>query len=187
MKAMLRTMAYCVQTPNRGLLLKPTTPWNDTDDELIVTGMSDADYAKDPTTRRSVSGYSTFLNGAPVTMKSGQQTTVTLSTAEAELMSATQCAQDMLYVMKLLESLGLKVRKPMVLKIDNKGAVDLANNWSIGGRTRHIEVRQHWLRDLKEEGIILTEWTSGADMASDLFTKNLDGRTFEKHIRTYTG
>jgi hypothetical protein len=39
-----------------------------------------------------------------------------------------------------MESIGLKVKKLMILKIDNKGAVDLANNWSIGGRTRHIEI-----------------------------------------------
>jgi hypothetical protein len=69
----------------------------------------------------------------------------TLSTAEAELVSGTQCAQDMLFVMRVLESIGLKVKKPAILQFDNKGAVDLANNWSIGGRTRHIEVRQYFL------------------------------------------
>ena len=73
-------------------------------------------------------------------MKCGQQTSVTLSVTEAELVSATQCAQDMLFIMRVLESVGLKVQKPMILKVDNKGAVDLANNWSIGGRTQHIEV-----------------------------------------------
>jgi hypothetical protein len=67
---------------------------------------------------------------------------VTLSTAESELVSDTQCAQHhMLFVMRrVMESIGLKVKKLMILKIDNKGAVDLANNWSIGGRTRHIEI-----------------------------------------------
>ena len=47
-------------------------------------------------------------------------------------------AQDMLYVYRLLESIGLSVELPMLLEIDNKGAVDLANNWSMGGRTRHV-------------------------------------------------
>jgi hypothetical protein len=44
----------------------------------------------------------------------------------------------MLYSMRIVESLGLKVKKPMILEIDNKGAVDIANNWSVGGRTRRI-------------------------------------------------
>jgi hypothetical protein len=56
-------------------------------------------------------------------------------------MSGTECAKDMLYAMRVIESLGLKVEKPMILEIDNKGAVDIANNWSVGGRTRHINTR----------------------------------------------
>jgi hypothetical protein len=120
-------------------------------------------------------------------MKSGQQKSVTLSTAEAELVSGTQCAQDMLFVMRVLESIGLRVKKPMILQIDNKGAVDLANNWSIGGRTRHIEVRQYFLRDLKMDGVILTQWISGSEMSSDLFTKNLPRPLFEQHVKTFCG
>jgi hypothetical protein len=71
MKEMYREMKYCVGTPNRGLLLKPNARWDgDPNFEFVVGGRSDSDYAKDPERRRSVSGYSTFLCGAPVTMKS---------------------------------------------------------------------------------------------------------------------
>jgi len=86
-----------------------------------------------------------------------------LSVTEAELMSAVQCVQYMLYVMRVLESIGLTVKKPMMLEVDNKGAVDLANNWSVGGRTRHIETRQHFQRDLKEEGILRVTWIPGSE------------------------
>jgi hypothetical protein len=65
--AMYRVMKYCVCTPDRGLVLKPTSKWDgDPNFEFIVEGRSDSDYAKDPEKRRSVSGYSTFLCGAPV-------------------------------------------------------------------------------------------------------------------------
>ena len=74
-------------------------------------------------------------------MKSSTQKIVALSVTEAELYAAVQCVQDMLYVMRLLNSMGLKVKKPMVLKVDNKGAVDLINGWSVCGRSRHIEVK----------------------------------------------
>jgi hypothetical protein len=71
--------------------------------------------------------------------------------------------------MRGLEWVGLKVKKPMILHDDNKGAVDLTNNcWSVGGQTRHIEVRQHFLGELKEEGLINTVWCSGREtMSSD--------------------
>jgi hypothetical protein len=53
-------------------------------------------------------------------------------TAESELVSGTSCAQEMLYAMRVMESLGLKVKKSMILEMDSKAAVDLANNWSVG-------------------------------------------------------
>ena len=178
-----------MKTPKRGLTLKRTGEWDRIDNnyEFNIRGKSDADYAKDPDNRKSISGTTTFLNDAPVAMQSGQQNTVTLSVCEAELMAAVQCAQDMLYVYRIMTSIGLKVITPMILEVDNRGTVDLANNWSIGGRTRHIEVRQYFLQDLKEEGLIITRWCPGTEMSSDLFTKNLDTKTFEKHVRTYCG
>ena len=93
------------------------------------------DYAKDPMMHRSVSGYATFLSRAVVMTKSKMQQSVTLSVREAESVAATLCAQDLLFIMRLLESIGLKVKKPMILKVNNKGTKDLASNWSVGGQT----------------------------------------------------
>jgi hypothetical protein len=66
---------------------------------------------------------------------------VSLSTTEAETNAGVTCVQDTLCMKNVLESLGLKVKLPMVLEMDNQGAVYLANNWSIGDRTRHIDVQ----------------------------------------------
>ena len=187
-KAMLRVMSYCVATEHRGLQLKPKRQWDGNPDfEFIVAGQSDSDYAKDTDTRKSVSGSSVFLEGSPVVMRSSTQKSVTLSVTEAEQAAAVQTAQDMLFVMRILESLGLKVQKPMILKLDNSGAHDLAHNWSIGGRTRHVDVRMHFLRELKEEGLIVCDWVSGEENPADLFTKNLQGPLFNKHASNYVG
>jgi hypothetical protein len=97
------------------------------------------------------------------------------------------CARHAIYTMRIVESMGLKVEKPMILEIDNKGAVDLTNNWSVGGRTRHIDTRYYFLRELKEQNIIKTVWLSGLEMPSDLFTKNLARPLFEKHLMMYCG
>jgi hypothetical protein len=188
LKAMHRVMKYCVGTPERGLLLKPNRMHDGTADfEFEISGRADSDYAKDPIKRRSVSGFASFLQGAPVTRKSRMQGCVTLSVTEAEYVSGAECAQDMLFNMRVLESIGLKVKMPMILEMDNKGAIDLANNWSASGRTRHVDVRHHFLRELKEEGILEVRWISGNDNDADLFTKNLDGPTFAKHTKVYCG
>ena len=119
--------------------------------------------------------------------KSSTQKVVSLSVTEAEMAAGVTCALDMLYVMRVLELLELKVKKPMILEMDNKGAVDLANNWSVGGRTRHVDVRQHFLRKLKEEGIIKVEWMPGELNDANIFTKNVDSKTFNRHMPEFSG
>ena len=89
--------------------------------------------------------------------------------------------------MRVLESMGLKVKKPMILQVDNRGAKDLMNNWSVGGRTRHVQVRQYFLRDLKEQGLVKIEWIPTEEMSSDLFAKNLGGPLFDKHMSVCCG
>ena len=185
-KAMNRVIKYCTETPMRDLTLIPNTKWDGSKVfEFEVTGISDSNYVTCSETRKSVSGYSVFLNGAPVTMKSGMQKIIALSVTEAKLFAATQCAQDMRYVMHILEGAGLKVKKPLELRVDNKGAIDLINNYSIGGRTKQIDVHQYFLRDLKENNIIKTTWIPGEENCSDLFTKNLSSPLFKKHAATF--
>eukprot|EP00957_Ditylum_brightwellii_P042920 3249511-Ditylum_brightwellii.AAC.1 len=64
---------------------------------------------------------------------------VALSVTDAKLFAAVLCAQDMLMAMRVMNCMGLKVKLPIILYLDNKGAKDLINNWSVGGRTRHIK------------------------------------------------
>jgi hypothetical protein len=156
-KAMWRVITLCLSTKDRKLLIKPQVKWNgefNADNYFKITGVSDSDYAKDMQTRKSVSGYATFLNGALVTAKRKMQECVTLSVTKAELVAATNCIQDMLYIRSILESMGLKIKLPMKVELDNKGAKEIINNWSVGGRTRHFGVRFNFLRELKENGII---------------------------------
>jgi len=115
------------------------------------------------------------------------QKIVALSVTEAELIAATSNAQDMMYVKRLLESVGLKVALPMVLELDNRGTVDLVNNYSVGGCTRHMETRQYYLREWKEQGVMLVKWKPGTENSSDLYTKNLARKSFEKPARAYVG
>ena len=87
----------------------------------------------------------------------------------------------------MLKSLELEVKLPMVLEMDNKGAVDLANNWSVGGRTRHVDVRNYFLRELKEQGLLVIKHVPGELNNADIFTRNVSGPTFNRHIPLYMG
>jgi hypothetical protein len=111
----------------------------------------------------------------------------TLSVTESELVAAGSAAQDMLYEMRVLESISLKVQLPMVLEVDNKGVVDLANNWSVGGCTHHISVCVNFLQELKEQGLLRVVWIPTDENSADLFTKNLPGPLFEKHANVFIG
>ena len=168
--------------------MKPTGTWDGNPNfEFEIRGISDSDYAKDPETRRSVGGRFVYLQDAPIVTVSRMQGCVTLSVTEAELVEATNCAQDMLFAMRIVESMGLKVKKPMLLQTDNKGAKDLTHNLSAGGRTRHIDVRYMFLRELKEQNLIITGWTATETNEADMFTKNLAGPLFEQHIKAAVG
>jgi len=188
MKAMERVMSYCLTTRDRGLLIVPTQERDGSPEfEVLILGRSDSDYSKDPETRKSISGTSTFLCGAPIIQRSTMQKIVALSVTEAELIAATSNARDMMYVKRMLESMNLRVKLPMILEVDNKGAVDLINNYSVGGRTLHMETRQYYLHELKEKNILVMKWKAGVENSLDMFTKNLPKKEFNKHAAVYVG
>jgi hypothetical protein len=107
-------------------------------------------------------------------------TTDQLLGLQRELNAAIICVQDMLYTKNLLASIRLKVKLPMVLEIDNKGAVDLINSFTVGGCTHHINIKQCFLRELKESKHLIDNWISGSENNVDMFTKNSDGPLFKK-------
>jgi hypothetical protein len=187
--AMGQCIRYVRSTPDRGLVLKPTGKWDGKDKtyEFVVRGRSDSNYATDPESRRSVTGTVVYLNDAPIMFGSVTQKHVTLSVTEAELAAVVSVAQDMMYVYRVMKSMELKVQLPMVVEMDNSGARDIANSWSVGGRTRHVDVRMFFLRELKEDGLIVFKHISGTDNESDIFTKNVDAGTLNRHVKCFCG
>ena len=88
----------------------------------------------------------------------------------------------MLYVYGLLESLELEVEKPMILEMGNSGAVDIANSCSVGGRTCHVDVRNHFLQELKDQGILVIKQIAGEKNDAEIFTKNVTSAVFDRHV-----
>jgi hypothetical protein len=170
-------------------VIKPTGSWDGKDKsfKFKIRGRSDSNYATDKETRRSITGSVVYLNDAIVMFQSATQKHVTLSVTEAELAALVSCVQDMLYVYRIIISLGLQVELPMAVELDNSGARDLANSWSVGGRTRHVDTRQFFIRDLKEQGLIVFKHIPGTENEADIFTKNTDAATLHKHTEKMCG
>ena len=145
-------MNYVVSTAPKGYTFKPyiQSKWNGRKEtkKFKIMGKCDSEYAKH-SSRRSVNAGITYLDGAIVKQFSKMMPIVALSTTEAELYSAVLTAQDMMFVYHSLKGFDLEVELPMLLLCDNRGAVDLANNWSVGGRMRHVDVKHR--QDVKQE------------------------------------
>ncbi len=125
-------MRYLTGTKDAGLTLNLTRKWDGEKEFCFhIRSVSNSDCAKDTQTRCSISGYVVYLEDVPVMHQSATQKTVALSVCKAEMNSAVLCAQDMIYAKHVLESLGLQVETPLVLQMDNKGAVDLINSFSV--------------------------------------------------------
>ena len=114
--------------------------------DLKLLGYADADYAGDLDSRKSTSGYVFFLNGAPVSCSSKAQATVAQSTAEAEYVAANDAVREAVWLRLLLEELGLKQQGATLLWQDNQGAIAIAKNPESHSRTKHIDVKHHYIR-----------------------------------------
>lgn len=114
----------------------------------------DSDYAGDIEDRKSTSGYVFLLISGAVAWSSKKQPVVTLSTTEAEFIAAASCACQGVWMRRILEKLGHGQSKCIVIFCDNKSAIKLSKNPVLHGRSKHIDIRFHFLRDLSRDGVV---------------------------------
>ena len=113
----------------------------------MLEGFTDADMAGDLDGRKSTSGFLFTFAGGVVSWQSKLQKCVVLSTTEAEYIAATEAAKEMLWMKRFVQELGL-MQDEYVVFCDSQSAMDLSKNTSYNSRTKHIDVRYHWLRDV---------------------------------------
>jgi hypothetical protein len=75
----------------------------------------------------------------------------------------------------------------MVIEMNNSGSVDIANRWSVGGRTHHVDVRNYFLRELKDQGLLVIQHFAGESNDADIYTKNVTSAVFDRHEPLYVG
>ena len=138
----------------------------------VLVGYTDADMAGDVDARKSTSGYLITFSGGAVSWQSKLQKCVALSTTEAEFIAATEACKELLWMKKFLSELGFKQQK-YVLYCDSQSAIYLAKNSTFHSRSKHIDVRYHWIRDTLNEKLLELEKVHTDDNGSDMCTKAL--------------
>jgi hypothetical protein len=167
--ALKRVLRYVKQTLDVAIEYgnKPLT----FDANLI--GYVDADHAADLDFRRSVTGYIFLLAGGPISWRSARQEMVAISTTEAEYVAAATAVQELRWLRSLLSPLSVDISLPTPLYGDNQSAIAISRNPEHHGRTKHIDVRNHVVRQQVGIGTVKYEYISTSEQIADLLTKGL--------------
>jgi hypothetical protein len=148
---------------------------------LQVRCYSDADWAGDVDTRRSVTGYVLTVNGGAISWRCQQQKTVAHSSCEAELMALAAALKEVLWMRKMLPDLGHDVSKPTTMFEDNQGCIAIATNQrGMTARTKHVATRYFAVREHVDSGDVEIIYCSTTKMIADIFTNPLSRVLFQR-------
>ena len=153
----------------------------------------DSDFAgnaEEQNNRRSQNGFIGLLNGAPVMWGSKVSSVAFahpdigeahphISSGAAEVYAASNATFEFLHLSYTADEMGIPYPKPNMMQVDNKAAMAFVNNTAFKTKLKHIDVRQKWVKTLRNKAILYTQHVPGQDNLADIFTKILDGDTFE--------
>ncbi|XP_042019082.1 secreted RxLR effector protein 161-like [Salvia splendens] len=143
-----------------------------------LVGFCDSDYASNRDNRRSQTGYVFTLNGTAISWKSGLQHVVALSTTEAEYMAMTEAVKEAIWLKGILEDFGEK-QDTVEINCDSSSALCLAKHQVFHERSKHIDVRMHFIRDEIQRGEVKMVKISTEHNAADMLTKPLPAMKFK--------
>ena len=171
--AVIRILRYLKGTRTRGLVYSPSTATS-------LAGFCDADWAGDVDKRKSTSGYCFLLNGTAISWTSKRQSTVALSSAEAEYLALGTAVQEALWLHSFTSELHILRNPTIPIFCDNTAAIALANNPIFHGRSKHIDIRHHFIRSHLQEQHFSLSHIPGNENPADIFTKGLPRPAHEK-------
>ena len=146
--------------------------------DVTVCAYADADWANGKSDRRSISGWVGKLNGDAISWSSKKQRTVALSTCEAELYAEAAAIQEVLWLRGLLAELGLHSLTGSVVYGDNQSAIAVSKNGIKGERTKHVDIKYHFVTETVDRGDVVLKWVPTNEQQADLFTKALGAPVF---------
>ncbi|KAI3771819.1 hypothetical protein L6452_02988 [Arctium lappa] len=169
--AVKRILRYLKGSPNIGL-------WYPKDSRFELTAFTDADHAGCKLDRKSTSGSCQFIGDKLVSWTSKKQNCVSTSTAEAEYVAAASCCSQVLWMMTRLRDFGYNYKR-VPIYCDSKSAISIIANPIQHSKTKHIDVRYHFIKDHVEKGNIEMHFVQTDFQLADLFTKQLDEKRFQ--------
>jgi hypothetical protein len=180
-EAAMRVLRYLKGTSDLGLIYRGR-PSANRGAPILGPCYSDSNWGGDPDDRKSRTGVVCKINGCAVSWKSQKQTVVALSSAEAEYMAAGEAVKEILWLRQLLMELGFAESTSTSLLVDNEAAISIANKDVFHNRTKHIDMRHHFIRAHVQSNAVAIEWVSTHEQEADLFTKALGKHPF-LHLR----
>ena len=172
--AVKRILRYLKGTPDLGI-------WYPKESSFNLVGYTDSDYAGSVVDRKSTSGSCQFLGSRLVSWYSKKQQTVSNSTAEAEYIAAGSCCAQILWIRNQLRDYGFVLNKIPIL-CDNTSAIAISNNPVQHSRTKHIDIRYHFIREHVMNGTVELFFVPTEEQTTDIFTKSLDESTFTRLV-----
>ena len=163
-------LRYLKGTRARGLTFSPGAHG----DASVVCGYVDASWGEDPLTRKSQSGYVFTLGNAAISWKSKLQTTVALSSTEAEYLALSAAVKEALFLRNLVGDVLPSAAKTIVLHEDNQSTIKQALNLTGSERTKHVDIRHHFLKAHVANGDVRLEYLPTAQQPADALTKPVD-------------
>lgn len=174
-EATKRILAYLKGTMDHGIVYRQVSS-----EENVLVAFSDADFAGNIDDRRSTTGNIFIINGGPVAWCSQRQKCVSLSTTEAEYVAASTATKEIIWLRRLLKDLGRPQHNATPLLCDNQSAIKLVRNPEYHQRTKHIDVRYHFIRSMQEDNTLNVKYVQTSEQLADGLTKSLDGPKFLK-------
>ncbi|RVX04557.1 Retrovirus-related Pol polyprotein from transposon TNT 1-94 [Vitis vinifera] len=167
--AVLRILRYLKGTLFHGLFYSAQSP-------LVLRAFSDADWAGDPTDRRSTTGYCFLLGSSLISWRSKKQTFVARSSTKAEYRALADTTSELFWLRWLLKDLGVSTSSATPLYCDNQSVIHIAHNDVFHERTKHIEIDCHFIRYHLVHGALKLFSVSSKGQLANIFTKSLPKR-----------
>jgi hypothetical protein len=150
------------------------------DDGVDLIGWANSDWAQDPDSRRSITGYVFDVAGGSVSWASKKQPTVALSTVEAEYMAASNATKEAIWLRVLLEDLGFPQTQATTIHDDSKGCIALSRRTVLHSCMKHIAIHHHFICERIKSSEVDLKYCPTKDQLADIFTKQLLREAFER-------
>ncbi|KAI3813246.1 hypothetical protein L1987_17965 [Smallanthus sonchifolius] len=170
LQAVKRIFRYLKGAPRHGL-------WYSKNDKFNLYAYTDSDYGGCILDKKSTSGGCQFLGGRLISWECKKQTCVSTSTAEAEYITASSCCAQVIWIQNQMLDYGMTFMATPI-HIDNMSAISITNNPVQHSKTKHIDIRYHFIRDQAEKKIIILTNVHTNEQYADLFTKPFDEARF---------